>query len=377
MVSLPPNLMQGIFLVQSGRKVEALAYLRHAARTEPVGPEGWLWLAAATDDLEEYRYCVQMALQLDRAHAVARQMRDDLARRGIPVDLPPDNGAGIGVAERSLPYRGTRRRRILLAVMVLLLLAAVLGVIYVVTMTDVLSDAVDEVDQALSGTETTIRVGSAPSFRFRVDLPESWMAADEDSGGWQSTRTALEDDFPAPGEGGGVLEQVDESFSAVTRDPVYGAVQPNVRLVNTDRVALAAEGMVATLTLQEILPLPEVDAGEDPTVCNRLGVLQRRSQDDAATDGSEVIASGLIERDLPQDCVFFVHRRFPIDSFDQNVFLLDPDRAPEAMRAIAIVVPVGAERYALWWLTYADEAAEAYQDTLDGILETLEYVPDA
>ena len=85
----PPHLMQGIQLVQAGQKAEALAYLRHAARTEEIGVEGWLWLAAATDDLEEYRYCVEMALQLDPYHPIAQRMRDELARQGRPIGPPP------------------------------------------------------------------------------------------------------------------------------------------------------------------------------------------------------------------------------------------------------------------------------------------------
>ena len=381
MVNPPPNLMQGIYLVQAGRKVEALAYLRHAARTEAIGSEGWLWLAAATDDLEEYRYCVQMALQQDAAHPVARQMRDELARRGVPVAYAPGDGTGAGYAHLEngdLPHSGTRRRRVLLAVMVLLLVAAFVAAAYIVTTTGVLKDAVDEVDQALTGTETSFRVGSAPSFRFRVDLPESWIPADEDRADWQTARAALEAAFPPSGDQVNLWEQVYESFSAVTRDPVYGGVLPNVRLVNTDQDALAREGMVAALTLQEILPLPEVDAGEEPTVCNRMRALQRVAQSDGSTASvpdNEVIASALVERDLPQDCVFYIQRRYTNQLPQQIAFALGPEQAPDAFRAVTIAVPVGAERYAVWWLTFADEAAEAYQDTLDHVLQTLEYVP--
>lgn len=377
MVTPPPNLMQGIYLAQTGRKVEALAYLRHAARTESIGSEGWLWLAAATDDLEEYRYCVQMALQQDAAHPVARRMRDDLARRGIPIAFAPGDGTGAGYA---YPETGDlpRRRRVLLAVTLLLLVAAFVAVAYAVTTTGVLQNAVDEVDQALSGNETTFRVGGAPSFRFRVDLPEAWMPADEDSADWQAARAALEEDFPPSGDQLSVWEQVDESFSAVTRDPVYGGVLPNVRLVNTDRDALARDGMAAALTLQEILPLPEVDAGEELTVCNRMRALQGRAQSDGSTASvpdNEVIASALIERDPPQDCVFYIQRRYTNQLPQQIAFALGPELAPDAFRAVTIAVPVGAERYAVWWLTYADSAAEAYQETLDAILQTLEYVP--
>ncbi len=76
----PPNLLHGINLVQAGQKHEALIYLRHAARHEPLTAEGWLWLAAATDNLDEYTYSVDQALRLDPRHPIASQMRADLNR---------------------------------------------------------------------------------------------------------------------------------------------------------------------------------------------------------------------------------------------------------------------------------------------------------
>lgn len=76
----PPNLAQGIHLVQSGDKRAALVLLRRAAQDEPLTAEGWLWLAAATDDLAEYRQAVMRALRLDLHHPVARRMRAELER---------------------------------------------------------------------------------------------------------------------------------------------------------------------------------------------------------------------------------------------------------------------------------------------------------
>jgi len=76
----PPNLLHGINLVQAGQKHEALIYLRHAARHEPLTAEGWLWLAAATDNLDEYTYSVDQALRLDPHHPIAGRMRGDLNR---------------------------------------------------------------------------------------------------------------------------------------------------------------------------------------------------------------------------------------------------------------------------------------------------------
>ncbi len=76
----PPDLMQGIGLVQSGDRRAALEYLRRAAQNEPLTAEGWLWLAAATDDLPEYRGAVTRALRLDARHPLARRMRAELER---------------------------------------------------------------------------------------------------------------------------------------------------------------------------------------------------------------------------------------------------------------------------------------------------------
>jgi hypothetical protein len=76
----PPDLLQGIGLVQSGHRRAALDYLRRAAQGEPLTAEGWLWLAAATDDLAEYRGAVTQALRLDPRHPTARRMRAELER---------------------------------------------------------------------------------------------------------------------------------------------------------------------------------------------------------------------------------------------------------------------------------------------------------
>ncbi len=111
----PPNLAQGIHLVQSGDRQGALAYLRRAAQDEPLTAEGWLWLAAATGDLPEYRRAVTQALRLDSRHPVARRMQAELERLDgsaahtapwlATADTPPpprENAAA--------PSDGTRRR---------------------------------------------------------------------------------------------------------------------------------------------------------------------------------------------------------------------------------------------------------------------------
>jgi Flp pilus assembly protein TadD len=89
----PPNLLHGINLVQAGQKHEALIYLRHAARHEPLTAEGWLWLAAATDNLDEYTYSVDQALRLDPRHPIAARMRGDLNRLA-GWNRPAETGTG-------------------------------------------------------------------------------------------------------------------------------------------------------------------------------------------------------------------------------------------------------------------------------------------
>ncbi|MCZ7541385.1 MAG: hypothetical protein M5U29_16030 [Anaerolineae bacterium] len=123
----PPNLAQGIHLVQSGDKRAALVLLRRAAQDEPLTAEGWLWLAAATDDLAEYRQAVTRALRLDPHHPVARRMRAELERLDGAVantapwlasaDTPPPSRANTAA-----PLSGTRRR-VLWAALVLLAMA--------------------------------------------------------------------------------------------------------------------------------------------------------------------------------------------------------------------------------------------------------------
>ncbi|MEP0761950.1 MAG: hypothetical protein HRF48_04355 [Chloroflexota bacterium] len=125
----PPNLAQGIHLVQSGDRRAALVLLRRAAQDEPLTAEGWLWLAAATDDLAEYRQAVTRALRLDSRHPVARRMRVELERLDgaaantapwlASADTPPPPRANAAApADRT-------RRRVLWAALALLAMGGV------------------------------------------------------------------------------------------------------------------------------------------------------------------------------------------------------------------------------------------------------------
>lgn len=91
--------LEGIRLAQTGRTMEALAYLREAVQSEPVNAEVWLWLAHVTTDMREYQNCVYQALQLQPNHLIARQMQAALMQGspGQPVTPPYDPATGYQV----------------------------------------------------------------------------------------------------------------------------------------------------------------------------------------------------------------------------------------------------------------------------------------
>jgi hypothetical protein len=48
---------------------------------------------------------------------------------------------------------------------------------------------------------------------------------------------------------------------------------------------------------------------------------------------------------------------------------------PDTTREITLAVPVEADRYALWQITFADSAYGDYEHAVDLITRTLEYLP--
>jgi hypothetical protein len=363
----PPHLMQGIELFRSGRKSEALNYLRLAARSEPLTSEGWLWLAAASDDLEEYRFCVEQALHLDPDHSVARRMWDDLQRQDrLVAGVWPGEGEATFVQQ----HRPSRLRRMLRALVLLVLIGGCVGGIAALAASGVVQDAAH--DWLYNGDAHILdfTVGEQPGFRFEVEVPDSWMPANDDSASWRETRDDLIATFPVPADHVSVWEQVGESFSQAVRDPVYGKLLPPVRLVETDPDLLREYGVVTALTLSEILPLPE-----GATICDQMRLVEQQYAD-AQQDG-ELVEASLAVRDELGDCAFVAQRRFSNQAPYQIMFPVTLDMAPDAERAITLAVPVGAERYAVWQLTLADAAYPDYQDAIDRIISTLAYTePD-
>ena len=379
----PPNLMQGIQWMQSGQRRLALDYLRLAARTEPMIAEGWLWLAAATDDLEEYRYAVLQALKLDPRHPVAIRMRDALARQeaapdatvmampwaGALAETGPRDEAGAAVP----PSRGRRWLRVVGLLALVLVCGAMIAT--AIAVGRVVIDSSGDTPGAAPGHSITVGIGGSERFRFQVRVPDSWLPADTDDPPWIAARERLAAAFPVPEGQIGVWQQVEASFAAATRDPVYGGVLPRVRVVETDTDILARDGMVAALTLHEIAPLPDPVSGEGDDVCARMRLLERDLEASGALASHEnvtLVGSGLETRD--GDCAYWIQRRLDGLAPHEVPFPVTIDRAPGAVREVVIYVPAGNERYAVWRLTLADAAYAAHADTVTQVIATLRAV---
>jgi hypothetical protein len=390
--ALPPNLAQGIQLVEARRRGEALPYLRFAARTEGLPAEGWLWLAAATDDLEEYRHCVLEALRLDPFHPTAQRMRNDLERQAGWVAYPPPNPYSYAPAaplpyadefatrrqETAAHYRPSRLRRAIRILAVALLLGSCLGVIAALIVSGAITNAARDLLAIREAHTLEFTIGEQPGYRFRVEVPETWLPANADSGSWRDARDALIAAFPTPAGQDSVWEQVEVSFSSAVRDPVYGEMLPPVQLVETDSDKLGASGMVAALTLHEIVPFPPPPPGMTVDICSKMRALEAQFSAEGTLNpqpDSEVIETILAARHDRDDCVYAIHRRLTRQPPQNVPFPLAPDRAPDAFREITLAVPVGAERYALWRITLADSAYDDYAYAVERILSTLQYAP--
>ena len=382
----PPNLLQGIRLMETGRRAEALAYLRTAAQTEPLTADGWLWLAAATDNLDEYRTCVQQALRLDPYHPVAGQMRRALEQMGAWVVAPPSPTSGLSTtpAQPAPPYRANAPsgrgkvrgwRRILRVLVIALVIGGCLGV----GAAALLSQGVQDTLRNWTGGESVQTLeftvgGARESYRFRVSVPQSWLPADTDAPSWQQARAELLRAFP---NSEALWEQIETAFSGVVRDPVYGGMIPQPRLVETNVDRLRADGMVAALTLDEIVRLPDAPVGRPNTPCERLAALEARfiaSENIAALPNSEIVETRLVRGVGTDDCVFMAQRRYTNQAPHQVAFALAPESAPSATREVVFAVPVDEERYANWILTFADSAYGRYKPTVERIAETLRAV---
>jgi hypothetical protein len=376
MVNTPPNLMQGIQLVEAGRKAEALPYLRYAVQNEPVTAEGWLWLAAATPDLDEYRYGVTQALDRDPFHPIAQRMYTDLENfaqsqvyAGYADSFPARR------EDTSALYRPSRKRRLLRAFVLLIIVGGCVGGAAALAVSGLIQETARGWLQVEDAHTLEFTVGESPGYRFRVELPETWMPADKDNPSWRARRDALMAAFPVPDGQPSVWEQVETSFSGAVRDPVYGEMVPPVRLVETDVALLEQGSMVAALTLREIVPYPAPPAGETAADdCARMRLVEQHFRETggmAAQPGSTVEESMLAARKDLGDCMVIIHRRYTTPALEHLALALGPGRAPFATREIVLAVPVGVERYALWQITFGDSVYDDYEHALERIFTTL------
>lgn len=394
-----PNLLQGIQLVQAGRHAEALAYLRHAARTEPLTADGWLWLAAATPDLAEYRNCVNQALRLDPTHRIALRMRDDLVRLdhaaypihgaygspaapaappytgGIPdYILSPDEFATLredGDNTATRVKRPSRLRRVLRIVALVVLLGSCGGIFASVIASGVIQGMVH--DWLTSGGTQTLdfTVSESPAYRFRVTLPESWLPANTDYPTWRDTRDDLIAQFPPAAGQEPIWEQLDESFSTAVRDPVYGEMLPAIRLIETDPAILAEHGVIASLTLEAILPYPNTTPASAPAVCDRMRGLEAAYHADQLTlpPGGTEIETTLAVRQTTDDCIFAIQRQYTLPASFTPVLV--PGHTANSVRYIWIAVPVEDERYANWILILSESHYQVDETLVEDILRSL------
>lgn len=392
----PSNLMHGIQLVQMGHKAEALPFLREASRSERLTAEGWLWLAAATDDRAEYEHCVRQALKLDRFHPVAQKMRDEMDRQDrlaeqaqlfahqpqaagtVPYAAyqPPAPAWPYPAPAEPEPRRRSRLRYLLWLLPPILIVGGIVALVATGTLADLLESLDVGGGEDTGSAVRTVTIGTDPVYSFQVEVPSSWLPADTDNPQWQTVRQGLDAAFPVESGQISVWSQVDESFSTVERDPVYGGVLPNVRLVETDVKKLEKQGVVVALTLQEIVPLPDAPEG---TICDRLRLLEQQFQANGMLNSlpdNEVIAAELVRRQSDDNnCVYTIHRRYTNQSAVQVVFPVTFDRAPSSTRSLFIAVPVGDERYASWVMTFADTGYDTYKDAIDRIISSISYVP--
>jgi hypothetical protein len=136
--------------------------------------------------------------------------------------------------------------------------------------------------------------------------------------------------------------------------------------------------VVPALTLREVMPFPSSPQETAADACARMRLVEDQfraggnltSQPDMAVVEEQVI----VREDLG-DCVFRLHRRYLHGVLPQIVVLLPGQPLPEVTREITLAVPVGADRYALWQITFADSAYGNYEHAIDRITRTLEYLP--
>lgn len=327
------NTWTGIQLAQSGKRTEALDFLRRAVHQEQPTAEVWLWLAHVTPNLDEYRQCVAQALRLDPYHAVAHQMQNSLKQQLSPI-APPS----LTVDSRLVTFmenrgRARRRRRFFITLLVLALLAA-LGAVGVLILSTQDDSTINSTPRHLA-----ITLSNGFTWHFEANIPTSWILADSTSSEWLNTRENL----PTA-----VWSQFNVDLSTLSVNAASGEVTPKPTVIDTN-----PPDAHAPLRLQ-LAYIRNVGTPIDSCADMQQWVNQTNLTQDT------IVAAEIVQQQ--ERCVFVVHYSAMsiLTDMQEHIYVLH--------------VPVNETTIAEWHLTVSDTHIEHYSEAIESLTETLRTV---
>jgi hypothetical protein len=102
-MSAEVSLEQAIQSLRAGDHETARTILRQLAHTESPSPDVWLWLAAASDDPEQKRTCLEQVLSLNpddqRAQAALRALEKSTATVPQPTTTPAATASTTSITQ--------------------------------------------------------------------------------------------------------------------------------------------------------------------------------------------------------------------------------------------------------------------------------------
>lgn len=357
----------GILLAQQGRRTEALQYLRLATQQEPPHPEVWLWLAHVTPSLEEYRYCVQQAINLAPNHVVARQMESAL--RTIPAAAPPmmpppaTNGHHPSqpvVVDNALIHQMQRQKRRRIArqrisgIIGLILLLGLVGLVLLAINNDWLSPNEEE-SFTRPELRLTITVDTQDvPITFRMITPSTWLAADPTSDAWQTRRAELATNESINVNWGGF----ETNFNAIAINPADDSLATPLTIVETNEAAiLASNGYPLRL---QLVRFGAIYASMNDASCS--GLEQLKQEQETTLSGGQ-ISGDIIENQVVQQasggCIYLVH------------YLGTSALSNQQEHVYVMYVPVGNTMLAEWHLTVVDVRHDQYRSDIEDLIDTL------
>ncbi|MFP4321780.1 MAG: hypothetical protein ACLFTK_04935 [Anaerolineales bacterium] len=307
----------GIELARNGNTVEALAYLRHAVTMEDITAEVWLWLAHVTPDPEEYRHCVAQALYLQPEHPTALRMQQDIKLQAEGV--PPPVMATQAAQTLDQPHVRRQRGRRIVSLLLAIVVVAACGLFANVALQDVDTDQLRArvpFLQTYKRLQFTVEVNTDPAaeeasqpseaYRFRVDVPETWFLADEDSPSWVAARNRLQAEFPPEGTEPNRWRALEANLSEITRRAAGVDFAQPVVIIETDVEQVRVSPRTAP-QLQLVAVGPSEASDED--ACATL----RAALPADAQDRDGFIAAEFLERD-DATCLYYIHTQTPNDT---------------------------------------------------------------